>query len=302
MAATFPDPPGSDPVVASGSAAATDAASGTATLLPAENPAAPGRDASFEDHVEWARAVPVVGFDASPLDGRAVEDPLPWDYGALARDLVRADHGPVLDLATGGGEFFSALAPLPGGSAATEAWAPNIPVARKNLQPLGVDLRPVGGEDGEQLPFLDGRFAVVLDRHESFDPDEVLRVLQPGGVFLTQQVDSRDGIRLAAALGEELPWDPDEVTVATTAEVLKEAGFVVDVAREHAGTRRFTDIGAVLWHLKLIAWLVPGLSDLSPEAIRRYEAPLRALHLHFAAGHDFVDEAPRVLVVAHRPR
>jgi len=264
-------------------------------------PPAPAPDASFESHVEWARAVPVVGFDFAPVAGRVVEDPLPWDYAALARELVGSGRGPVLDLGTGGGEVLASLAPLPAGSAATEGWAPNLPVARRRLEPLGVDVRPVGGDDEQLLPFFDDQFAVVLDRHEEFDPDEVLRVLEPGGVFLTQQVDTRDGLRLSTALGVELPWDPDSVTLDAAVEVLREAGFVVDVAREHEGLRRFRDLSAVLWYLKIVAWQVPELASLSPEAVARFEAPLRALHLHLAAGREFVDEAPRFLVVARKP-
>ena len=261
----------------------------------------PARDASFEEHVAWARAVPVVGFDLSPVAERVVEDPLPWDYAALARELVGSDRGSVLDLGTGGGELLSALGPFPAGSAATEGWPPNLPVARRRLEPLGVEVRPVEGDEEQLLPFFDEQFAVVLDRHEEFDPDEVLRVLEPGGVFLTQQVDSRDGLRLSTALGVELPWDPDSVTLEAAVDVLRDAGFVVDVAREHEGLRRFRDLSSVLWYLKLIAWQVPDLASLSPEAVARYEAPLRALHLHLAAGHEFVDEAPRFLVVARKP-
>lgn len=265
-----------------------------------ERPAPPARDASFEAHVAWARSVPVVGSDLSAVDGRVVEDPLPWDYAALARELVVSDRGPVLDLGTGGGEVLASLAPFPAGSAATEGWAPNLPVARRRLAPLGVEVRAVEGGEDQVLPFFDGQFAVVLDRHEEFDPDEVRRVLEPGGVFLTQQVDTRDGIRLCTALGVEPAWDPDSVTLDGAVEVLREAGLVVDVAREHGGLRRFRDLGSLLWYLRVVAWQVPDLASLSPAAVARFEAPLRALHLHFAAGHEFVDEAPRFLVVARR--
>ncbi|MFF2622515.1 ubiquinone biosynthesis protein [Oerskovia jenensis] len=266
-------------------------------------PPVPDRAAPFEAHVEWARATPVEGFDLSPIDDRCVEEPLPWDYLVLARELVGSGRGPVLDLGTGGGEAFGSLAPLPEGSAATEGWPPNVPVARRRLEPLGVDVRQVGSSKGEglMLPFLDGRFAVVLDRHEEFEPSEVLRVLEPGGVFITQQVDSRDGIRVNTALGAQLPWDPDDVTLEGAVADLAEAGFVIDVAREHVGTRHFHDLSSLLWYLKVIAWQVPEIASLSPEAIGRYEAPLRALHMHFAAGNDFVDEAPRFLVVARKP-
>lgn len=270
---------------------------------PALQTTAPAPDAPFEDHVAWARATPVQGFDLTPVAGRCTEDPLPWDYAATARALVRAADGPVLDLGTGDGEAFAALAPLPAGSAATVGWPPSVPVARRRLEPLGVEVRQVGtgATDGMLLPFFDDRYAVVLDRHEEHDPQEVRRVLRPGGTFCTQQVDTRDGIRLNAALGAPLPWDPDLVTLDTVVDGLVAEGLEVVDAREHTSARRFTDLGAVLWYLRVAAWQVPDLATLSPEAVARYEAPLRALHLHLASGHPFVDEAPRILVVARRP-
>ncbi|MBD8080035.1 class I SAM-dependent methyltransferase [Cellulosimicrobium arenosum] len=266
--------------------------------VPAHRPVPPA-DASFEEHVEWARTVPVVGSDLSPVDGHVVEEELPWNYERLARELVASGRGPVLDLGTGDGEMLASLGPFPPRSAATEGWAPHLPVARRRLEPLGLEVRPVGGEG--LLPFLDAQFAVVLDRHEAFDPDEVWRVLEPGGIFLTQQVDTRDGTRVNAALGARMPWDPDSVTLDGAVEVLREVGFVVDVARGHDGVRRFRDLGSLLWYLRARAWKVPELATSSPEAVARYEAPLRALHLHFAGGNEFVDEAPRFLVVARKP-
>ncbi|MCB7135731.1 class I SAM-dependent methyltransferase [Cellulosimicrobium marinum] len=258
-------------------------------------PSPPDPAASFEEHVAWARDVALPG-----ATGGAAEDPPPWDYAALARDLVGGDRGPVLDLGTGDGELLASCAPLPAGSAGTVAHSQELPVARRRLEPLGVDVRTVTAEE-VLLPFFDAQFAVVTDRHAEFDPDEVGRVLSPGGVFLTQQVDSRDGIRVCAALGVELPWDPDSVTLEAAEDVLRDAGFVVDVAREHDGRRRFRDLGSLLAFVRATPALVPGLASLAPEAVARFEAPLRALHLYFAAGHEFVDEAPRFLVVARRP-
>lgn len=266
--------------------------------------ALPAPDASFESHVVWARSVPLTVPDRGAVDGRVtgrvVEDAPPWDYAELARELVAGGRGPVLDLGTGSGGLLASFAPLPAGSAATEGWPPHLPVARRRLAPLGVEVRATARGD-EVLPFLDAQFAVVLARHEEFDPDEVRRVLRPGGVFLTEQLDTRDGIRTCAALGAELPWDPDSVTLDGAVEVLRGAGFVVDVAREHEGLRRFRDLGSLLGSLRTTASPVPELAPLTPEAVGRFEAPLRALHLHFAAGHEFVDEAPRFLAVARAP-
>lgn len=140
---------------------------------------------SYDALVAWALAAPMSGWDFDPVAGRILENPPPWDYPALARTLVRAGGGPVLDLGTGGGEVLAGLAPLPDRSAATEAWTPNLPVARARLAPLGIRVYPTG--DDLALPFPANTFAVVLARHERYDPVEVRRVLRPGGAFLTQQ-------------------------------------------------------------------------------------------------------------------
>ena len=55
------------------------------------------------------------------------------------------------------------------------------------------------------MPFEDSRFDVVLNRHELDDPAEVFRVLRPGGVFLTQQVDGRDSEETHALFGGRRP-------------------------------------------------------------------------------------------------
>ena len=74
-----------------------------------------------------------------------------------------------------------------------------------------------------------------------------------------------------------------------------------DAAREHEGLRRFRDLSALHWSPRRMSRHVPALAPLAPPAVARYDAPLRALHLHLAAGHEFVDEAPRFLVVARKP-
>jgi Methyltransferase domain len=91
----------------------------------------------------------------------------------------------VLDMGTGGGERFGELLTGFGGRAvATEEWHVNAPIAAAYLRPLGCHL--VRGQS-VVLPFRDGSFDLVLNRHEDLDPDQVARVLKRGGIVLTQQ-------------------------------------------------------------------------------------------------------------------
>ncbi|GAA1864142.1 class I SAM-dependent methyltransferase [Myceligenerans crystallogenes] len=272
---------------------------------------APARGAPFEEHVEWARNAPAtpvtpatmpVSFADTPAGDDIVVDPQPWDYEALAREAVSASRHGVLDIGTGDGSAFVALGPLPERSAATGN-GPAFLAARRRLEPLGVNVQKVEEvwADELMLPFFDGQFGTVISRCGLVSATEVARVLEPGGVFVTEQFDTRDGFAINDALGVPLGWDPDGMTVDVLADGLKAEGLEVTRSEHHAGVRRFTSLGALLWYLKLAPWQVPDLAQLAPGAVAAHEAGLRGLHMQFAAGTELVDEAPRILVTAQKP-
>ena len=74
------------------------------------------------------------------------------------------------------------LQPFPSTIFATEGYAPNVPIARKKLEPLGVIVVEV--TDDTALPFQDGQFNLIINQHESYAASEVNRILSPSGVFL----------------------------------------------------------------------------------------------------------------------
>ncbi len=61
-------------------------------------------------------AAPFEGWDFSYLTGRVIESEPPWGYRALAKAAVGRSSD-LLDVATGGGEILSSLAPFPGAGA-----------------------------------------------------------------------------------------------------------------------------------------------------------------------------------------
>jgi SAM-dependent methyltransferase len=86
------------------------------------------------------------------------------------------------------------------------------------------------------VPAPDASFSVVLDRQAPLFPDEIDRVLAPGGVFITQQVGPQNARAIYAAFEEArgpLPQWPGELLLPHTAEKLKSKGFTVIDRQEY---------------------------------------------------------------------
>jgi SAM-dependent methyltransferase len=241
---------------------------------------------SFEALVSEGAEASFTGWDFGWLDGRRVETAPPWDYREEARRLL-AESRRALDLDTGGGEVLAELAPFAGRVVATEGYEPNVAVAAANLAPVrvpvvairsapdNVDQRPVTevnpDADESRLPFGDGVFDLVLDRHSSYWSDEVARILGRGGRFLTQQV----GGNVRGRTWEELFGITTTVPrydLAFAVSQLEGAGMTIRRAMEAQTPTRFLDIGAVVYFLRLAPWTVEGFD------VAKNESELRAIH------------------------
>jgi SAM-dependent methyltransferase len=241
----------------------------------------------YAELIHEGMTTPFEGWDFTVFAGRMTDGgSLPWDYEALVRDRLPGASS-LLDLGTGGGERLAALEPLPPRTAATEGHPPNVPIARARLEPLGIEV----AEAGNELPFPDGSFELVVNRHESYDPHEVRRVLAPGGAFLTQQVAGRDLEELNEALGapphEDRDWD-----LVTASAALTSAGLTVTWSQAAGHPITFHDIGALVLFLRVVPWQVP---DFDPEA---YGDRLRALHESMERGHPLTATAHRFALLA----
>ncbi|GAA3100923.1 class I SAM-dependent methyltransferase [Streptosporangium carneum] len=242
----------------------------------------------YDDLIAEALTTPFEGWDFGVFEGRFVEEDPPWSYERLVRErLPRAEA--LLDLGTGGGEFLASLAPLPPRTAATEGYEPNVPVARRRLEPLGVEVAEIGEDD--VLPFPDGSFDLVVNRHESYDPREIWRVLAPGGVFVTQQVGGRDVEELNQALGA--PWhDYRDWDLASASPRIADAGLDVVWSAEAHVPAEFRDIGALVLFLRITPWQAPGFD------VERYADRLRALHENMRRGRPLRARSHRFALVA----
>jgi SAM-dependent methyltransferase len=240
---------------------------------------------TFEELIAEAVAVPVEGWDFSWFAGRATEERPSWGYARMM-GVAMARASAALDLQTGGGEVLATVPqPL---LVATETWRPNVPVAARNLAPLGGQVI----ETGHRLPFRDGTFDLVVSRHPERTPwDEIARVLRPGGRFLSQQIGAGTNRELSEAMLGPLP----EPTPVQHGELASAAGLTVRQIKPERLRAEFYDIAAVAYFLRKVVWTVPGFT---PD---RYRPQLRAVHDRIQQDGMFVSYAKRVLVEAVKP-
>ncbi|MEM7030909.1 MAG: methyltransferase domain-containing protein [Chloroflexota bacterium] len=226
-------------------------------------------DNKFEAIVNDALVSEITGWDFSLLADRWQENDPTWDYRQIVIDhLPKANS--LLDMGTGGGEFLSALPNLPQLTKATESYAPNIPIARKRLEPLGISVFTF--EDDDHLPFEDQAFDLIINRHESFSATELYRLLKPGGRFLTQQVGGQDNIEINQALQDKVDMTYAHWHLDSARQPLEQAGFQIVEAWEEFPETRFQDIGAIIIYLKAAPWQIEGFD------VDLYRDQLFALH------------------------
>ena len=209
---------------------------------------------------EWKREEeqPFSGWDFSWLDGRMLEEQAPWSYSSRAAELMRRCSS-VIDMGTGGGERLLDLQEFwPEVVVATEEYAPNLKLATERLVPKGARVVDVRLTDRDPMPLSDGEFDLVLNRHSAFNPNEVARILAPGGTFLTQQIHGLWADDLLAAFDAEPRW-PGSTPEGYVAQ-LRTTGLTILNAQEWSGRLVFADVGAVVYYLKAVPWLVPGFS------------------------------------------
>jgi SAM-dependent methyltransferase len=209
-------------------------------------------------HAQWKKEyeAPFSGWDFSYLKGRwSLESP-PWNYEEMVSQLTKKTTA-LLDIDTGGGEFLASLTPLPTHTRATEGWKPNVSVARAKLEPLGVKVIETHESD-MCLPFGDAEFDLVINRHGSFKPAEIFRILKPGGIFLTQQVAGNNLRDFAEAFDTGIPLPFLKETFEYYKQEFQSAGFKLIKTEEWRGKQEFFDVGAIAYYVKAIPWTAPG--------------------------------------------
>lgn len=237
---------------------------------------------------------PFTGWDFSHLHGHMLEDQPPWSYSTRAAELMDRS-GSVLDMGTGGAERLLQLREhWPPKVVVTEDYPPNFKLATERLSPFGVKVFDVRLTDDGPMPFEEGEFDLVLNRHSGMNASDVGRILAPGGTFLTQQVHGLWAEDLIASFGANPLWPAS--TAAKYVPQLQSAGLTIVDCREWSGNLAFTDVGAIIYYLKAVPWLVGGFSvDTHLEYLLRLQRRLEA-------GEGLVFTARKYLIEAYKSR
>ncbi|HEY1687152.1 MAG TPA: hypothetical protein VGG19_20495 [Tepidisphaeraceae bacterium] len=238
----------------------------------------------FEQLIHDAEQANFSGWDFTFLHERLIEDPLPWNYLHRIRDHISTAIA-MLDLCTGGGERLASLASLPRLSIATESYQPNVQIASRRLGKLGAVVIHIDeqtqnayGPSGDQncphphrrLTFADSSFDLITCRHGYFSSEEVARLLQPGGIFISQLVGGDNYPHLNSRLeGPHTVWT---LLGGPNPPTLEDSGLDVFERREAKPRAVFKDVGAIVYYLKAVPWQIAGFD------VERYRDRLRCLH------------------------
>jgi hypothetical protein len=138
-------------------------------------------------------------------------------------------------------------------------------------------------------------FELVISRHP-IEPwwVEIARVLKPGGRYFAQHVGPHSLRSLSEFFMGPLPIaskrHPDVEQRAA-----QEAGLVVRTMEIERPRTVFFDVGAVVYFLRVVPWIVPGFT------VARYRDTLRDLHGVIQRDGGFETTASRTLVNARKP-
>lgn len=240
------------------------------------------------------------GWDFSYLvsSGRMFEFPLKWNYCKEVKTYLK-DEISLLDMGTGGGEILASLSPLPQETHATEQYPPNYEIAKCNLGKLGVNVHKVplryDPPFNLHLPFSDNYFDVIINRHEGYSPDEVYRILKPNGYFITQQVGSLTCINLISQLTKNNKTEVGTWNLIRATREMKQFDFEVEKEIEELSFIRFSDIGAIVYYLNAIPWIIEDFS------VNNYYNELYRLH-QYIENHGYFDMLNKKFLIVARKK
>lgn len=232
------------------------------------------------------------GWDFSRM--QTARDPVPWDYMEVVRRYITLSDA-ILDVGTGGGERLVALASSFATGIGVDPDPEMVRVARENgaLTP-NVTFVEMGAA---ALDFPEASFDVVLTRHAPVCVPEVVRVLKPGGHFVTQGLGARNMDTIRRAFGTGSP-DRYETEYRATIEEFAGLGCSIVATAEYDVRYWVEDVPSLIFWFKAIA----GANEV-PEGFsieRDWQIVSRIIAKH-ATPQGVLTNEHRTLLVAHKP-
>jgi SAM-dependent methyltransferase len=229
---------------------------------------------------------PRVGWDFSRMS--TLQAPAPWEYGeVVARYLQPTDE--VLDIGTGGGERFAAMASRFRRGLGIDIDPEMIALAAQTYSGRNLEFRVCSA----RLERVATSFPVIIDRHSPFDLSAVTDHLSPGGYFITQQVGERNMACVRLSLGQPQPGAEISVSALTDAG-LRVVGFM-----EYDVEYVVRDIESLVFWLSALD--MPH-ADLDGSAALADVEVLNAILHSNVDERGFVTNTHRYLAVAQAPR
>ncbi len=184
--------------------------------------------------------------------------PVLWDYVDVVRSYLKPTDR-VLDIGTGGGEIFFSLAPFFGQGIGIDHDPTMVEAAQRNKSAMSIDNISLKSMEGNDLRFDANEFDVVLLRHLRVYVGEIVRVLRPGGYFITQTVGKRSSLNFLDAFG----WTPDSFgpdwwqSVAELADQFRMQDFYVIALAEYDVPCWFKDVKSFMLWFMAVPWPEP---------------------------------------------
>lgn len=197
------------------------------------------------------------GWDFSHIENRVISKKLPWDYKKVIKTYLK-NNMTLLDMGTGGGEFLLTLNHPYNKTYVTEGYLPNYEICLEKLNPLGIGVKFI--KDDDKIEYEDNKFDIIINRHESFNVEEIKRVLKPQGLFITQQVGSLNDYDLSKRINPNFSPKFKENNLHNILSKFKSHNFQIIQENEIMNPVKFFDTGAFVYFAKIIEWEFPNFS------------------------------------------
>ncbi len=237
------------------------------------------------------------GWDLLQLKTRRA--PVPWRLQDAAAEVL-AGRESVLDMGSGDGRVLASLADSFMRGIGVDVSKTRVDRARLSL-PMKLRMRVhFTRASAHAVPAPDATFQMVLNRHAPLFPEEIDRVLIPGGVFLTQQIGEQNARAITGAFDEARGTAVgsraglQENQLPRTFEVLSSSGYEVLKHEQYDVPFVFGDAASLLFWMQAVP--VPHDFDIERDA----ETVLEILD-HIATPNGIVTNEHRELLVMRKP-